>query len=308
MRILSWKTARHLLLWGGIFGALTLLFHSFTPLRTEALADEARVLTVLTETGPVTMTMAEYLPGAVAAEMPVSFGPEALKAQAVAARTYVLASGRHEDADICTDSACCLAWHSPEELRALWGDDYGKNLRAVTAAAAATDGQVLTYGGQAIQAVFHSSSAGATEDSGAIWSPQPYLVSVDSPETWETVPGLLSQARFSPEDLAGRLGLETPEGPPDTWLEDIQTDAAGRVETLYIGGQAFSGVDVRRALGLRSTAFTPVWDGDEFLFTVAGNGHGVGLSQYGAMLLAAQGWSYDRILAHYYPGTELTAP
>ncbi|MBR2716123.1 MAG: stage II sporulation protein D [Oscillospiraceae bacterium] len=304
MRTVCRNPAVSLLYWAALFAAMFLLFERFAPDAAEAFSDESLVLTVLTEDGPVSMTMAEYLPGAVAAEMPVSFGPEALKAQAVAARTYVLASRRHSDGDICTDSGCCIAWLSPEERRALWGADYPACLRSVTEAVTATDGQYLTYGGEAIQAVFHASSAGATEDSAAIWAPQPYLVSVESPETAETVPGLISTANFSPGELRTLLGLETDE-PPETWSPLTEPDNAGRVKTLHIGGRSLTGAYVRSALGLRSTDFSVSYADGAFVFTVAGYGHGVGMSQYGAMLLAGQGWSYDRILEHYYPGTVL---
>lgn len=295
------------ILWCAIFAALAFVFYWFGPVETQALCDEQAVLTLLTDEGAVSVTMAEYLPCAVAAEMPVCFGAEALKAQAVAARTYAIASARHEDADVCADSGCCLAYKSERELRQYWGGDYDKNMAAVKAAVAATDGQYLTYNGEAIQAVFHASSAGSTEDSAAVWSARPYLVSVESPETSDTVPELVSTARFTPEELSEALGI-SPEGGAEAWLGDITPDAAGRVDTAVIGGQAFSGTALRAALGLKSTAFTVSWDGGEFVFSVSGNGHGVGMSQYGAKLLAAQGWTYDEILAHYYPGTELMIP
>ncbi len=307
MNSLFRRSAAALLFWAVLFAALLLFFLRYGPEETSVPRDAARVLTVLTEDGPVEMTMADYLPGALAAEMPVSFGPEALKAQAVAARTFALSSSRHSGGDVCTESACCLAWKSPDELRTLWGDEYDAYLGILTDAVAATDGQVLTYGGELIQAVFHASSAGSTEDSGAIWSPLPYLVSVPSPETAANVPELISTARFSPEELAGRLALEA-DAPPETWLIGTELDDAGRVRTLFIADSALNGSAVRAALELRSTAFTVVFEDGDFVFTVYGSGHGVGMSQYGAKLLAAQGYSYDDILAHYYPGTELVTP
>ena len=138
MRLYIRSAVRHFVLWTAVFAALLLLFHRLSPTSAEACSDASRHLTVLTADGPAEMTMAEYLPHAVAAEMPVSFGPEALKAQAVAARTYVLASHRHPDADVCTDSGCCLAFRTEDELRALWGSDYDECLAAVTAAVTAT--------------------------------------------------------------------------------------------------------------------------------------------------------------------------
>lgn len=283
-----------LLFRAALFIALAALFRCVAPIEANASFDSSTTIRVLMPDGEVqAMTLAEYLPGAVAAEMPVSFGEEALKAQAVAARSYVLAAHSHDNADICTNSACCLAWHEPDADEA-----------PAEAAVRATDGQVVTYNGRIVQAVFHASSLGATEDAAAVWSAQPYLVSVSSPENADNVPGLLSEAVFSPDELCEKLGL-TPAGEPDTWLVGTVPDDAGRVAFLRIGGQALSGAFVRSALDLRSTDFDVSYDGTDFIFTVAGHGHGVGMSQYGAKLLAAQGFSYAEILAHYYPGTAL---
>ena len=304
MQLFLRTAARHIAVWAAVFAALLLLFRYVSPVTAEALSDSGMLLSVLTEDGPVPMTMAEYLPHAVAAEMPVSFGAEALKAQSVAARTYVLASGRHPDADVCTDSGCCLAFRTEDELRTLWGEDYDDCMAAVTAAITATDGEILTYEDQPIQAVFHASSAGSTEDSGAVWSPQPYLIAVGSPETAESVPELISTVVFPPDELAALLGLND-TGAPETWLIGAERDDAGRVKYLRIAGQSLSGAFVRSALGLRSTDFLVRFEDGSFVFTVAGYGHGVGMSQTGAKLLAAEGWTYDEILAHYYPGTEL---
>lgn len=300
------KTILRLIFWCAVFGAFAFSFARLPPVETRALSDEATCLTLLSGDDTLSITMAEYLPGAVAAEMPVSFGMEALKAQAVAARTYALRAGRHSDGDICTSGGCCLAYKTDAQLREFWGDDYDTNMQAVKQAVAQTDGQYLTYGGEIIQAVFHASSAGTTESSAAVWTAQPYLISVESPETADSVPELVSTARFTPEELSAALNI-SPSGDPETWLGDISLDSAGRVESAIIGGTVFSGKTLRSALELRSTAFTIAFESGEFVFSVAGFGHGVGMSQYGAKLLAAQGWSYGDILAHYYPGTELVS-
>lgn len=307
MRIFSRGSLTRLFAWAAVGAALIALFRYAAPVGAEAAFDGAKTIRLLETDGTVeSMTLAEYLTGAVAAEMPAVFRPEALKAQAVAARSYVLAAPRHDDADICADSGCCLAYLTEDELRDRWGRDYDKYAAIIRAAVAATDGQVLTYHGAVIPAVFHASSAGATEDAAAVWSETPYLVSVSSPETAESVPNLLSTASFSPDELCARLGL-SPTGAPAAWLGSADYDGSGRVALLRIGGQALSGTFVRSALSLRSTAFEVRFDGSEFVFTVAGNGHGVGMSQYGAHLLAGEGYTYDEILAHYYPGTELTS-
>ena len=301
------KHAARFLAWCALVAGLALLFQPPASESSPSWADAAIPLTVLTGAGPAGMSMEQWLPGAVAAEMPVSFGPEALKAQAVAARTYAMSARRHENANVCIlNDGCCTAWRDEAALRELWGKDYEKNMAAIMAAVHGTDGQYLTYGGEAIQAVFHASSLGCTEASGALWSDLPYLVSVSTPETPEDTPGLVTSAAFAPRELAGALGI-SPAMAPTGWLGVSVLDDAGRVEYLSIGGRTFSGIELRQALGLRSTAFTAAWDGEKFVFTVSGHGHGVGMSQYGARTCAAQGWDYRAILAHYYPGTELTA-
>ena len=259
------------------------------------------------------MDMRDYLFGVLAAEMPADFAPEALKAQAVAARTYALwcaESGRHAEAEVCTDYRCCQAWLSDEALRERWGDAYPQRHDKLAGAVAASEGQILCYGGQAVFAAFHSSSAGFTEDSGAIWSALPYLVSVSSPEDEATVPGYVSEAVFPALDFRDTLLYEKPEadfsGPPEGWIGETERDGSGRVAWMELGGVRFSGTQLRALFSLRSTAFTLSYADGLFSFTVTGFGHGVGMSQYGAQALAAQGWDYAAILAHYYPGTALT--
>jgi len=287
--------------WGAALAALTLLFYLLPTTDAQADFDESTFLTLLTDEGEKTVSLSDYLPGAVAAEMPASFGAEALKAQAVAARTYALQTRKHGQAAVCADSACCLAYRTEDELRAIWGADFDRNMRLVRDAAAATDGEVLTYDGALIEAVFHASSFGATESSESLWTAQPYLVSVPTPETEASVPGLLSEAVFTPAELCQRLDI-SPAGEPDTWLGAVTRDEAGRVCSLVIGDRSFSGTELRGLLGLKSTAFSVTYAEGGFTFSVAGYGHGVGMSQYGAGLLAADGWSYDAILEYYYPG------
>lgn len=269
-------------------------------------------ITVLTPEGNITMTMQDYLVGVVAAEMPASFEPEALKAQAVAARTYALyqaSSGKHGEAQVCTDYACCQAWHSDETLRQNWGESYETNLARICAAVSETDGQYLAYEGRAVFAAFHSSSAGATEDCGEVWNAQPYLVSVSSPETAENVPNYVSSVACAAIDFRDTLLSAHPEadftGDAAGWLGGIERDASGRISSAVLGGVAVRGTELRSLFKLRSTAFTLTYADGVFTFTVTGYGHGVGMSQYGANVMAANGSSYAEILAHYYPGTVL---
>ena len=269
--------------------------------------DSELSFTVLTADGVETVTMSDWLPGVVAGEMPALFEEEALKAQAVAARTYILslmtsAKAAHPDAAVCDDPGCCKAHLTDAQMRDNWGDSYEANYAKITSAVHATDGQYLTYEGEAIEAVFHSSSAGMTEDSAEVWNARPYLVSVESPETAEDVPNYVTSVTVSAADFAAKISGAYPEadlsGEPITWL--------GRVESAEIGGVQVPGTELRTLFSLRSTAFTLNYTDSGFLFTVTGYGHGVGMSQYGANVMAGSGSDYREILAHYYPGTELT--
>lgn len=258
------------------------------------------------------MNLGEYLVGVVRAEMPASFEEEALKAQAVAARTYTLykmrSGGNHGDtADICTDSTCCQAYLDGERARANWGADAEENERKIEAAVTGTDGQVALYDGAPILAVFHSSSAGLTRAAGEVWQNDlPYLQAVDSPEDGETIPNYYSRVEFTAETFREKFLSAYPaadlSGPVGSWLKNAVTDSAGSVETLEVGGIQVKGSTLRSVLGLRSACFE--WEAQDggLVFFVTGFGHGVGLSQYGANQMARDGADYLTILTHYYIG------
>lgn len=272
--------------------------------------DAARTVRVLCEDGSVSeMNMGEYLWGVVAAEMPAAFETEALKVQAVAARTYTLWKTQHNSAhvgaaDVCMDYTCCQAWISPEKAAENWGADAELYHAKITAALAATDGQVLCWEGQPIQAVFHSSSAGRTEDAVAVWgSTVPYLRSVDTPEGVD-VPNYHSFVTVSAEELAAAVegfGCDL-SGSPETWLGAAVRTESGTVTTQEIGGKAVKGTALRTALGLRSAVFSVEYRDGSFTFSVTGYGHGVGMSQYGANALAQEGKDWREIAAWYYTG------
>lgn len=258
------------------------------------------------------LPLEDYLCGVVAAEMPASFPEEALKAQAVAARSFTCSGAsahKHGEASVCSDPGCCQAWLSEEAQRTRWGGDYEANARRIREAVEATAGQILCYDSAPVFAAFHSSSAGATEDCGAVWNPRPYLVSVSSPETAEDVPNFVSTVSCWPTDFRDTLLSLRPEadfsGPLGAWIGEIRRDASGRVSQAQLGGAAFSGTELRRLFSLRSTAFELTLSDGLFVFTVTGFGHGVGMSQYGAKVMAEQGADYTEILAHYYTDTQL---
>ena len=274
--------------------------------------DAAMTLRVLNGDTVEEMDLGTYLVGVVRAEMPASFEPEALKAQAVAARTYTLykiqTGGNHGDeADICTDSTCCQAYIAEDRARENWGEDADANEAKIETAVRDTDGETILYNGTPILAVFHSSSAGQTRAAGEVWvSDLPYLQAVASPEPGDAIPNYYSRAEFTAEEFREKVAAALPEadlsGDMDTWLKNPVTDTAGSVETVELGGVTVKGSAVRSILGLRSACFE--WEVQEgtLVFFVTGFGHGVGMSQYGANQMAAEGADYREILTHYYTG------
>ena len=279
--------------------------------------DAATPLRLHTDSGDVEMTMADYLPRALAAEMPASFGEEALKAQAVALRTYALyfrdrRKRQHPEADVCTSPACCAAYLDEAQLLDAWGGQYGTYRDRLEAAVRATDGQYLAWERAPVYAVFHAASYGRTEDGAALGLTVPYLCSVSSPETAGEVENLRTTVEVSAADFRNTVlgafpGAALPEGDPASWVGAAALNAAGRVAEVRIGGVSVSGLALRQMFGLRSTDFTLAWDGggQRFVFRVNGYGHGLGMSQHGADLMARGGAVCAEILAHYYPGTEL---
>lgn len=274
--------------------------------------DGKTVLKVLNGGQVEEMDLGAYLVGVVRAEMPASFEPEALRAQAVAARTYTLykmqtGSNHGDTADICTDSTCCQAYISEERARANWGDDADEYERKIEDAVTSTDGQTILYGGVPILAVFHSSSAGLTRAAGEVWlNDLPYLQAVDSPEAGDSIPNYYSRVEFTAEDFKTKFLAAHPEadlsGPISGWLANAVTDGAGSVVTLSVGGVSMKGTELRTILGLRSACFEwEIQDGG-LVFFVTGYGHGVGMSQYGANQMAREGADYREILTHYYTG------
>ena len=276
-------------------------------------ADETTSIRVKLPDGTVTeMSMADYLWRVVAAEMPASFEPEALKAQAVAARTYTLykmqTGGNHGDtADICTDSTCCQAYISEENARNNWGEDADDYEEKIETAVRETDGEAILYGGVPILAVFHSSSAGQTRASGEVWvSDLPYLQAVASPEPADSIPNYYSRVEFTAEEFREKVLSAQPDadlsGDMSGWLQNAVTDTAGSVETVEVGGVTVKGSTLRSILGLRSACFEWEAADGKLVFFVTGYGHGVGMSQYGANQMAKEGADYREILTHYYTG------
>ena len=287
-----------------------------TPEEPQAQRDGEVVLTIKTGEAAERMTLRDYLVGVVRGEMPASFDMEALKAQAAAERTYVyyqLAQGRkdaHPDADFCTDHTCCSAYLSETAAKEKWAADFAPWNTRVVQAVADTDGLVALYDGEPILAVFHSSSAGRTAAAGDVWSGDlPYLASVASPESADTVPNYYSTVTFTAAEARDLLLAAYPEikltGAPETWFGAVTENDSGRVETVSVAGTDIEGTEMRRIFSLRSACFTLTADAESVTFRVTGYGHGVGMSQYGAEQLAKAGTTWQEILAWYYTGVTI---
>ena len=265
----------------------------------------AREISVLMADGTTqVMDLEEYLIGVVMGEMPASFEMEALKAQAVVARTYTLKCAgvgvKHGENTVCTDFSCCQAYVSPDGYGGS-AEDYEKISQAV----ADTAGQVLTYNGKLIEATYFSCSGGVTEDAVAVWGTDyPYLRSVESPGE-ESATYYTDEVFFTAEEFQNRLGREL-SGSPGSWLGYTTYTAGDGVNTMRIGGVDYKGTEVRSLLGLRSTAFTMRAENGGITVATKGYGHRVGMSQYGADAMALRGCDYEEILTHYYQGTTLT--
>lgn len=286
--------------------------HTLTPVGGPL--DSAVTLRVLVDGAVQEMDMGTYLVGVVRSEMPASFSAEALKAQAVAARTYTYykmlggGSENHPQADACDDINCCKAYMDATAAAEGWGGKAAEYEEKIRSAVAETDGECVLYEGQPVLAVFHSSSAGMTQDVADVWSSSlPYLQSVESPENEDTVPNYRSTASFSAAELQTLLQTALPAadlaGRASDWFTNMRQNSAGAVTDIAVGGVTVSGNQLRTILGLRSACFTMAFEGDTVTFSVTGYGHGVGMSQYGANVLASDGMGYREILAWYYTDT-----
>ena len=276
--------------------------------------DADRFLIQDVSTGQVLeLSRREYLIGAVAAEMPVSWPDEALKAQAVAAHSYALYCRDHAAPDsigwLTADPARRQGCLTDPVLRSYWGTAYETNYARLSALVDEVEHTVLLCDGAPACASYFAISNGRTEASENVWGTAlPYLVSVDSStdlaaDHYEYA--LTLSAQQTAQQLA-TLGLTADLAAPEQWFGTPEYTATGYVAALPVCGQRITGTALRQALGLRSTCFTVRYESGAFCFTTKGYGHGVGLSQWGAKALAEQGQNFADILAHYYPGTSLS--
>ena len=245
----------------------------------------------------------EYIKGVVAGEMPATFELEALKAQAVASRSYAMyqMTNKNKDYDVLNTTANQV-YLTDEELKENWKEDYPTKINKIKKAIAQTSGEYLTYNGEIVNAMFFSTSVGATENSEEVFvSALPYLRSVDS--KWdEASPAYSDTYTFTLEDFYSKLSL--PYNKKLT-IEVTSKTSTGRTRTLKINGTELNGRDVATKLSLRSNYFDIIQNENHITITTKGFGHGVGMSQYGANGMAKEGYTYDQILKYYYKNTEI---
>ncbi len=262
----------------------------------------------------VRMSMDEYLIGVVASEMPANFEKEALKSQAVAARTYALKRtltkmDEHFGADICTDFSHCQAYMNKNEMKEKWGKNYRELYNKIKSCIRDTNNQCLMYEGEYATAVFHSCSNEKTENASDVWGGEvPYLVSVESPGDVEKK-DYITEITFSREEfdkiISDNSVRNAKPGNENVIIGQYEFTQGNNIAYMYLYGEKYTGVEIRKIFSLKSSAFDLVSDDNYITFTVYGNGHGVGMSQYGAQSMAKSGKGYKEILSHYYPGTQI---
>lgn len=248
----------------------------------------------------------QYIVGVLAGEMPIDFDLEALKAQAVASRSYALKRmeyNKDKEYDV-VDSILNQVYLDEEYLKNAWGNSYIKNINKLRTAVNATIDEYLEHNGQIVDAMFFSTSNGYTEDSQTIFNFEcDYLKSVESPWDSEVSSAYLTTKTISLNEFYQKLNLPYNK---NLNIEIEKRSTTNRILLLKINNQEFKGTDVYNKLSLRSTDFTIELYGDNVKITTKGYGHGVGMSQYGALGMAKKGYTYSQILSHYYQNTNLT--
>ncbi len=257
-----------------------------------------------------------YLLGVVSSEMPANFEIEALKAQAVVARTYTIYKisngSKHENADICDDSTCCQAWISKEDRLSRWEEENRDTYwNKIEEAVYSTKGKIITYEGKAINAFFHSNSGGATDTATAVWggTNYPYLQAVETSGE-DAYSQYNSEAAVTKEEFINKIkeyhSNFSIDFNKENQIEVLEYTEGGRIEKIKVGNLTLSGVELRTIFGLRSAKIEITIEENQIKFKVIGYGHGVGMSQTGADSMAKQGNNYENIIKHYYTGVEIS--
>lgn len=269
-----------------------------------------------TETGEVeTIDLDTYLYGVVSSEMPANFEMEALKAQAIVARTYTIyqirSGGKHENADLCDSALCCQAWISKENRLSRWEEGVREEYwNKIVQAVNETKGKLVLYDSQPINALFHSNSGGSTELSINVWGGNfPYFQTVETAGE-ENYSSYSSEVQISKDELV-KIMLEKYSDfeidfEKDDYIKIVEYTDSQRVKKIKIGNKEISGVEARSLFNLKSAKFSFEIDGDILKFSVIGYGHGVGLSQCGSDSLAKQGKNCEEIIKYYYKNVEIS--
>lgn len=267
----------------------------------DPVSNEEKV-TIYRSNGTVlTLSMNDYLIGVVASEMPASFPVEALKAQAIVARTY--ASKKLKSGEVLTDDVSTQVYKDESYFRSVWKKDFDFYYSKIRQAVLETDGMTVQYQGDYIEAIYHSTSNGKTEDAISVWGNSvPYLKSVNS--VWDQYAD--TYLRTVEKDLSTVLQIFGIDFQEPFTMEVLSRNESGRISSIRVGNQSYTGVQFRNLLGLRSADFDIEIQDGKLLITTRGYGHGVGMSQYGTKGMAESGYSCLQILSHYYPGTLVT--
>lgn len=258
------------------------------------------------------LSLEDYLLGVVAEEMSASYHEEAIKAQIIAAHTLLEHSKltKNEtlgEADISDSPATHQGYFTTDEQKAKWGEKYDEYVSKIKKCIEEVKNLTIQYNDKPITAVFYAISNGQTENATDVWGGNyPYLVSVSS-EGDKLSPGYFTEVSFSSDEFKKII---TEQGAalsdkPEKWIGEIKRTDTGMVKEITIGNKVFKGTDIRKLFSLRSSTFECSYKDGSFIFKVKGYGHGVGMSQYGANYLAQQGKTYEEILKHYYPNTQI---
>ena len=264
------------------------------------------VVRVLTKNNTVEkINLEDYLVGVVSGEVPVSFEKEAIKAQAVAARTYALKqieNHKNYEYDVKDDTSSQV-YQTDEELRNKWGNNYDEYVKKIKECVNKTEGEYVSYNNEVIYAFFFSTSNGKTEDNKNVFGKDlPYLKVVDSSFDESETKNFTTVKIVSLDDFYKQLNLEKSD---ELNITDIVKTESGRISSIMVNGNVFTGRDFQKRLSLRSNDFTIQKNNENITITTKGFGHGVGMSQYGANALAKRHKTYDEILKYYYQGTNL---
>lgn len=244
-----------------------------------------------------------YVKGVIAGEMPISFELEALKAQAVAARTYGLKRISSNNQYDVVDTVMNQVYKDDETLRQAWGTNYESYMNKITKAVEETRGEYVDYNGTYADTLFFSTSVGNTENSEEIFGTKiSYLQSVSSEWDEEVSPVYEEKNVFTRNEFCNKLNLSDCS---KIYVNVLDETSTGRIKKITINNRSFTGSEVAYYLGVRSNYFNIYIENDNVVVKTKGFGHGVGMSQYGAEGMASNGYTYREILEHYYQGTTI---